>query len=53
MACFSRVQPPQWTVTIYNGEAHIHCSINQKTTDPDFSESIREFMEKFRMGLGR
>ena len=42
----------QWTATTCNGETFIHCSINQETADPDFSASIREFIESFRMGLG-
>lgn len=43
----------QWTITTYKGESLIHCTINQESPDPDFSESIREFMENFRMGLER
>jgi hypothetical protein len=42
----------QWTVTTCNGETLIHCSINQETVDPDFSASIREFIDSFRTGLG-
>jgi hypothetical protein len=42
----------RWAITTYNGETLMHCSINQESTDPDFSASIREFKGNFRMGPG-
>lgn len=42
----------QWTITSDGGATLIHCSINQKTTDPDFADSIQQLMEDFRRGLG-
>lgn len=42
----------QWTITSDREGSLIHCSINQKITDPDFSDSIQQLMEDFRLGLG-
>lgn len=42
----------QWTITSDLDTTLVHCCINQATTDPDFADSIRQFTEDFRLGLG-
>ncbi len=41
----------QWTVTTRDGETTLHGSINQMAPDPEFADSIRDFLEHFRDGL--
>lgn len=41
----------QWTVTTRGGVTTLHGSINQMEPDPDFAETIRLFLERFRDGL--
>jgi hypothetical protein len=41
----------QWTVTTRNGATTLHCSINQAAPDPDFAQSIADFVANFRDGL--
>ena len=41
----------QWTITSRNGETTLHCSINQTTPDPDFVESVDQFMANFFAGF--
>lgn len=45
-----------WTVTLEQGEHNqqhllIHCTINQRTHDPDFIESIEYFVAAWQQGL--
>jgi hypothetical protein len=37
----------QWTVTTRHGKTTLHLTINDTEPDPDFVESIREFMQSF------
>ena len=41
----------QWTITSRNGETTLHCSINQTTPDPDFAQSIVDFIAHLHRGL--
>jgi len=42
-----------WTVTTEsNNEVVVHLTINKKQHDPDFIESIEEFVEDWQVGLG-
>ena len=41
----------QWTVTTRHGETTLHGSINQAQPDPEFADSIRDFMLNFYQGL--
>ena len=41
----------QWTITTRNGETVLHCSVNQVIPDPEFAESIGEFMGHLHNGL--
>ncbi len=42
-----------WTVTAENNnsETVVHLTINKQQPDPDFAESIEEFVEDWRAGL--
>ena len=40
----------QWTVTAGNGVA-VHCTIRRTEHDPDFIESLEQFVENWRIGL--
>lgn len=41
----------QWTVTTRDGKTTLHLTINDAAPDPDFVESINEFMESFHSRL--
>lgn len=41
----------QWTVTTRHGITMLHLTINDAQPDPDFVDSIREFMESFHARL--
>ena len=41
----------QWTITTRHDVTTLHCSINQAAPDPDFADSIRDFIENFHQGL--
>lgn len=41
----------QWTVTTRHGITTLHLTINDAQPDPDFVESIREYMESFHARL--
>lgn len=41
----------QWTATTRNGITTLHLTINDAQPDPDFVETIREFMESFQARL--
>ena len=41
----------QWTITTRHGKTTLHLTINDATPDPDFVESIGEFMESFHTRL--
>lgn len=41
----------QWTITSRHGETVVHGSINQMSPDPEFAESIAEFLQHFCSGL--
>lgn len=41
----------QWTITTRHGKTTLHLTINDAQPDPDFVESIREFMESFHTRL--
>lgn len=41
----------QWTITSRHGETVVHGSINQMAPDPEFAESIAEFLQNFCTGL--
>lgn len=40
-----------WTITAGQDNVTIHCTINRAEHDPDFIESIEEFVEDWRNGL--
>ena len=41
-----------WTITFgENNKLHIHCTIKQRTHEPDFIESIEVFISDFKNGL--
>ena len=44
-----------WTITVEssNDEIVVHLTINQKQHDPDFIESIEQFVNDWRTGLER
>ena len=42
-----------WTLTAEPGGALVHCTINRAEHDPDFIESIRTFVDDWRLGLER
>ena len=41
----------QWSVTSRNGVTLVHGSINQMHPDPEFAESLIEFLQHFCVGL--
>ena len=46
-ALTSRPNAFQWTITSRHGETVVHGSINQMSPDPEFAESIEEFLHHF------
>ncbi|PLY14563.1 MAG: hypothetical protein C0631_10695 [Sedimenticola sp.] len=47
-----------WTLTVHSqtrveGQLRIHCTINQPDHDPDFIESIEQFVSDWQRGLAR
>ena len=42
-----------WTITKDDGKLIIHCTINKKQHDPDFIDSIKEFVDDWKIGLTR
>lgn len=40
-----------WTVTTENGKVVIHCTINKPEHEPDFIESIRQFVQDWVTGI--
>lgn len=41
----------QWSITSRNGVTLVHGSINQMQPDPEFAESLIEFLQNFCAGL--
>ncbi|HFD33011.1 MAG TPA: hypothetical protein ENJ28_09960 [Gammaproteobacteria bacterium] len=42
-----------WTVTLNDKHVVIHCTIDKKEEDPDFIESINEFVTDWSNGISR
>ena len=40
-----------WTVTSENKQVLVHCTTNKSTHDPDFIESIRQFVQDWTFGV--
>ena len=41
-----------WTVTTSSDEVTVHCTISRREQDADFIESLEDFVEDWRKGLG-
>jgi len=40
-----------WTITLESGQLLLHCTINRPDHDPDFIDSIQQFLADWETGL--